>query len=50
MVTARLKVREKGGTARRGSTQLQNGVSDDDVGVIDGGKNAREILIPFMGA
>lgn len=44
------RVREKGGIVGKGSTQLQNGVSDDDVGIIDGGKNAREILIPFMGA
>ena len=50
MVAAQLKDTREGGTAGEGSTQLQNGVSDDDVGMIDGGKNAREILIPFMGA
>ena len=52
MVTARLKGTREGGITGRGSTQLQNGVSDDDAGggVMDGGKNAREILIPFMGA
>ena len=47
---ARLKGTREGEITGKGSTQLQNGVSDDDVGMIDGGKNAREILIPFMGA
>ena len=42
-------MREKGGIARKGSTQLQNGVSDDDVGIIDGGKKRTRDLDTVYG-
>ena len=49
MATVQLKDTRKERNSEGERTQPQSGVPDDYVGMIDG-EDAREILIPFMGA